>query len=545
MAIISLLVVVGLIVALWRPWKASPIAEEKSLVLYSAAGLKLPVEKIVADYKLDYGVRVDVDYGSSGEQLTKFRATPERVDLYLAGDASYTDKAREFGLIAETIPAARMRPVIVVHAESQAKWEAEGRPVKGPDDLLRDDVRVILANPEAASVGQTGKNVLTRSGHWEKIEQRIRQSGAQVSTVGTVNEVAQLVRLRPEHTGIVWDAVAQQFEGLAVVEVPDWNDAVQDVTVAVASHLKGERATAALQFARYLTARDKGELRFAESQYEAIPDADLWAERPEIVFMSGAMLKPGIEQTIKDFEDREGVKINTTYNGCGILVSQMRTMRAAGDQEHFPDAYFSCDTSFMSMVQPFFAKPVTISQNEIVMIVAKGNPKGIRSLSDLENPELKVGLGHPENSALGALTDLMFKRLGLHEKIYAEGWRDHIVYSDAGHDLVNKALTGALDIAVVYRSNASATPENLQKSIDIVEIGAEEALATQPFAVGVDSNHKYLMQRFLRAITAQTTADRFRAMGFRWVVEEPGGGESHGGAAGSSGTPSQAQPTGK
>lgn len=130
-----------------------------------------------------------------------------------------------------------------------------------------------------------------------------------------------------------------------------------------------------------------------------------------------------------------------------------------------------------------------------------------------------MGLGHRENSALGALTDALLKRAGLYDRAYAEGWQDHIVHTDAGHDLVNKLRTGAIDLAVVYRSNAESTPENLEKYIDLVEIKAGDAVARQPFAIASESEHKYLMQRLYAALTADTTAERFRSIGFRWVHE--------------------------
>jgi ABC-type molybdate transport system substrate-binding protein len=340
---------------------------------------------------------------------------------------------------------------------------------------------------------------------------------AKVSTVGTVNEVAQIVKLRPDHVGIVWDATAAQLTGVATVRVDRFDQAVQEATVGVLASAQGERATAALQFARYLTARDRGQQRFAQFHYEPIPDADVWQEHPQITFMSGAMLKPGIDETLKQFQAREGVTINTSYNGCGILVAQMKSIRAGGSSDRFPDAYFSCDVSFMNNVQHWFDPSEMISENDMVLIAKKGNPKHIAGLEDLARRDLEIGLGHPKNSALGALTDAMLERAGLRDRVYAEAWQDHIVHTDAGHDLVNKLRAGAIDAAVVYRSNAEATPENIEKHIDLIEISAGDAVARQPFAIASQSEHKYLMRRLYEALTGEKTAERFRSIGFRWV----------------------------
>ena len=39
-----------------------------------------------------------------------------------------------------------------------------------------------------------------------------------------------------------------------------------------------------------------------------------------------------------------------------------------------PDAYFACDCEFMNQVKRLFPEPTTISQNELVILVKKGNP---------------------------------------------------------------------------------------------------------------------------------------------------------------------------
>src|SRR5256885_12146036 len=89
-----------------------------------------------------------------------------------------------------------------------------------------------------------------------------------------------------------------------------------------------------------------------------------------------SMLRPAIEETIADFERREGVSVTRVYNGCGILVAAMK----AGER---PDAYFACDKSFMDQVNDLFLDARDVSQNQLVILVHKGNPRGVHSLKDL------------------------------------------------------------------------------------------------------------------------------------------------------------------
>ncbi len=71
----------------------------------------------------------------------------------------------------------------------------------------------------------------------------------------------------------------------------------------------------------------------------------------------------------------------------------------AGDR---PDVYFACDVSFMKQVQDLFLEPVNISEMDILIALPQGNPRGITSLRDLTKEGLKLGVGNPQQGALGA-----------------------------------------------------------------------------------------------------------------------------------------------
>jgi ABC-type molybdate transport system substrate-binding protein len=510
----SLLAILMLSVLLWSPWDRPGIAGGKRLRLYCAAGLQKPVAEIIREYEKAYGVTVEPTYGGSGELLTMLRATGTG-DLYLSADALNMEDARSHGDVAETIPVVRMRPVLVVNKKTQKRLRAAGRPVTCAADLLRTDLKVILASDRGTSIGQTGRRVLEPLGIWAALEKRRKDGSGLVSTAGTVNKVASTVAIKDDYVGVVWDAVAVQFPALEVIQAPEFKGVSETVRIGVVA--RTPQPTAALPFARYLTARDRGEVVFARHGYTPIPDADAWAERPEINLSAGAMLMPAVTDVVKAFERREGVQVTTVYNGCGVLVAQMKAVKGGQGPGAFPDAYFACDASFLDDVQPWFEPGVTVSRNDIVLIVPKGNPKEVRSLEDLTRPGLRVGLAHPKNSALGKLTDDLLKRHGLHERVYTGGWEKRVVHADAAHLLVNQMLVGALDVAVVYRSNARATPVNERKRIDVIELKLPEARAVQPFAIAADSRYPHLLRRLREALLTEASARRFRSLGFDWA----------------------------
>jgi molybdate transport system substrate-binding protein len=512
----SLLAVLGLSLLLWSPWDRPGIRGGKGLRLYCAAGLQKPVAEIIKNYAKEYGVTVEPSYGGSGELLSMIRAAGGAGDLFLSADALTMDEARKSGDVAESIPVVVMRPVLVVNKKTQEKLRAAGRPVTSAFDLLRKDLKVILANASGASIGKIGRRVLESLGIWAKLEERRRAGGGLVSTAGTVNKVAETVALAEGYVGIVWDAVAEQFPELVVVKAPEFKGVKENVMIGVVT--RSRQPTAALQFTRYLTARDRGEEVFARHRYVTIPDADAWAERPEVHLAAGAMLMPAVQDALKAFEQREGVKITTSYAGCGVLVSEMKTIKGSQKPgKNFPDAYFACDASFLDDVQQWFSPGVTVSRNDMVLIVRKGNRKKVKSLADLTRLDLRVGVAHEKNSALGKLTADLLRRLGLYEEVYGKGRARPVVQTDAAHTLVNDMVAGALDVAVVYRSNALATPENKREHLDVIPLGLPGARAEQPFAIATDTRYPHLLGRLRDALTAEASARQFRSLGFDWV----------------------------
>ena len=511
-AIGSLIAMIGLTLLLWSSTRPSkPRQKPNELVLYCATGFLKPVQEACAEYQKEYGVNVRIEPDSSGSLLSRVRVAPARVDLYLSGEESFMAEARRRGLVAEVLPFARQHVVLAVGPGNPRK-------IAALKDLLQDDVRVVLPNPELTATANAAQRALAGTGQWESLVDRRRASQGRLSFVGNVNEAAQAAKIGAADATLVWDATARTF-GLDVVEVPEFQARAREQAmlgiVAAAKH-----PTAALHLARYLTARDRGQLALRKNYFQPVEDADVREDRPSLMLMAGAMLKPGIDDLVKSFSEREGVTINTDYNGCGILIAQMKAIKGQPSAaSHFPDAYFSCDVSFMRQVQRWFEASKVISRNDMVLVVPKGNPARIKSIADLARPELRVGLAHPVNSALGALTDDLLKKLKLHDKVYDPARKHPVVHSDAGHALVNQMRAGALDLIVVYRSNALSNPENAEKYLDVLDMNLPEAMAIQPYAVAKDSHHKYLMRRLLEAILSPSSKARFIKSGFQWVAE--------------------------
>jgi molybdenum ABC transporter molybdate-binding protein len=478
-----LAVLIGLL--FWDPERSPSADGNEPLVVYCAAGIKAPVEKVTREYQERYGVPIQLDYGGSQTLLAKLE-TAQGADLYLPADDSYIQIARDKNLTAEVLPLARMTAVLAVRRGNQKN-------LRSLDDLVTGDARLAQAMPDAAAVGKLTRDALRKNGRWEALKAR--------TTVfqPTVTDVARDIKVGTVDAGIIWDATVKQMPDLEAVPIPELENVTAQISISVLRRCP--RPAAALRFARYLAARDRGRIEFEREGFQPV-DGDPWAETPELRLSAGAMLRPAIDKTIKAFEEREGVRVTRVYNGCGILVAEMK----AGAR---PDAYFACDKSFMEQVHDLFVDAVDVSTNQLVILVPRDNPHDIKSLKDLGKPGLRVGIGHEKQCALGVLTQQTLKQGGFQSAVM----KNVKVQTPTGDMLVNQLRTGSLDAVVAYLSNAAGADRELAAiKID----GIPCAVAVQPIAVARDTRYRYLTMRLLEALRSSESRERFVANGFQW-----------------------------
>lgn len=459
----------------------------KGVMLFCAASNRAVMEAVRAEYTEEFGINIEIQYGASQTLLSTLEVS-QAGDLYLPADDSFLEIAGDKGLIAEVLPIARMQGVIAVK-------KGNPKSINTLQDLLRDDVRFVQASPDAAAIGKLARAILSESGQWDALDQ------ATTAYRTTVTEVANDVLVGAADATIVYDAVLHTYPDLEYVELPELAAASSQISVGVIATTQTPKA--ALHFARYVSARDRGLVHYADQGFR-VDGGDMWADVPQLKLYAGSMLRPAIDDTVAKFEQREGVLVETVYNGCGILVAQMK----AGE---VPDAYFACDTEFMEQVPDLFPESIDVSQNELVILVEKGNPHNIGSLRDLTREGLRVGIGHEKQCAMGWLTQNTFREGGVQQEVMA----NVTVQTPTGDMLVNQLLAGSLDAAVVYLSNAAGAGEKL----DAIRIqGLECSIATQPYAVKPDSPHARTAGRLFAQICTAESRESFAAEGFGWKL---------------------------
>ena len=490
--IASVALLAGLVGALY--WTRNPDRTEP-LIVYCAEALRPSMTVIAEEYQRDYKQKVELRFGSSSTILTSFEKV-QKGDLFLPADDSYIQTAVEHSVVrsGEIFNLARMKAVIVVSPKFAGI-------IKTWDDFLGKDVRIGLGH-ESTAITKVLKGKLEEAKLWDALIKH------KPSMLGNVNDVLNSVKLGSVDAGIVWDAVAHPHPELKPFTPKELETVEARVQIALAKSTK--QRDNALHFLRYLRASDKGSPHLEKQGFTEIEKRGPMDERPELVLHAGAMLRPAIDEAVTEFEKRENCRVIRVYNGCGLLVSQMQTGET-------PDVYFSCDMTFMNQVNDRFDDPTKVSTNQLVIVLRKGNPNTydengkptVTELADLGKSGLRLGVGHENNCALGAITKQTFVAKG----VYANVIKNIKVTSPTGDMLINQLRAKSLDVVVAYRSNVAPFD-------DLEGFPVEKVTCAQPIAISKSTSNPEMSKRLTEFLRTAESRERFEKLGFGWEVKE-------------------------
>ena len=366
--------------------------------------------------------------------------------------------------------------------------------IRSIDDLLA--LPFVICD-ESAGAGKRAKSVLGNryATVWAKAK----------TTFQTVTEAAHAVQTsRDVAAAIIWDTTARQF-GLRITELPELSGGASLITAAVIS--RTTRPADALAFARFLSSPEHGNRCFSAHHFEPVK-GDAWAVQPVINVYCGGVNRSAVLPTLKQFEQREGCRINYHFEGCGALVGKMQTGALS-----MPDVFLTCEASYMTKVKEHFGPASDMTSTDVVMLVRRGNPHRIMNLKDLLGEGVTVGTADPQLSALGALSWRLFEIGGIREEI--EDRQSVIVTTPTAHELVLQMEShDKLDVALVYRANC----QNLGKDLEFVPIDHPRAKAVQNVAVSQKTDYPYLTGRIIEALRTPDSRRRYEDSGFEFLT---------------------------
>ncbi len=195
---------IGLGTAFYRDLSASPQRDNISkLVVYCAAGVRVPVELLAQEYEEISGVNLDLIYGSSGNLRSQI-VSRGAGDIYIPGDPRFLDDtdyvaAREI---------AYHSPALVVNASQEHH-------IGNLHELLNSNISFVLVNPDSTALGEMTEVIIEGIGLSDQIKTRL------YGRVATANQVPLYVSLVDGLAGISWYSNCLiNKEDLTIIELP-------------------------------------------------------------------------------------------------------------------------------------------------------------------------------------------------------------------------------------------------------------------------------------------------------------------------------------
>lgn len=136
-------------------------AEGEGLIIYCGITMISPVRELMEIFEQKTGVKSVMSYGGSKDLINSLMVNKVG-DLYFPGSETLLAEAEKTGLL---------RDRRVVGANQAALFVQKGNPKNIAGDLselLRPDVRVAIGHPDLGSIGQETRDILTRTGLYDK-----------------------------------------------------------------------------------------------------------------------------------------------------------------------------------------------------------------------------------------------------------------------------------------------------------------------------------------------------------------------------------------
>jgi molybdate transport system substrate-binding protein len=216
----------------------------------------------------------------------------------------------------------------------------------------------------------------------------------------------------------------------------------------------------------------------------------------EIKMFAAASLTAAFTKIGEDFTAANGgTKVTFNFAGSQALATQIQQGAPA-------DVFASADIPNMDKVKDLVGTPQNFASNQLQIVVEKGDPKGVKGLEDLANPDLKVALAAPEVPAGRYAAEALGK---------ADVTVKPVSQEDNVKAVVNKVALGEADAGIVYVTDVTAGGDRVE-GVDIPE--DLNVLATYPIATVKASKAQDKAQAFMDLVLSDQGQQVLKQYGF-------------------------------
>ncbi|MCS7223270.1 MAG: molybdate ABC transporter substrate-binding protein [Armatimonadetes bacterium] len=397
-------------------------------------------------------------------------------DIYLALGTYELTHLAEKGRFVEgsMVTVAQMPLGLIVHRKNPAG-------IKTLNDLTSPRVKTIVTYSYQLSGGRAAKQALQKAGIWEQVKGKI-------VTPKVPDLAKQMLKKGQATVGILYttclkesyvpDQPPVEEKDLRVIQtLPP--DSYEPIYVAAVQLKDGPNPEAAKQFLEFLKRRELSQIwrKWGFREVKGAPLAS--SRRGRLLVFAGAAFRPPLEEMAKAFQKKYGIPVQFNFTGSNCLLAQI-ILTQKGDL-FLPGEDFYVE---QAEARGYVVKKAVLGYFIPVILVRKGNPKGIKSLADLAKPGLRVGLGDPRACAIGAVGEEVLKKNGLAEKVR----KNVVLRAVTAPELANALRLGAIDACLNW--DAIANYPWVRPAVEVITIPPHQNLVTSnPLAILKTASH--------------------------------------------------------
>jgi molybdate transport system substrate-binding protein len=220
------------------------------------------------------------------------------------------------------------------------------------------------------------------------------------------------------------------------------------------------------------------------------------ASAGEIKVFAAASLTAAFTKLGEDFTAaNSGTKVTFNFAGSQALATQIQQAAPA-------DVFASADLPNMGKVKDLVGTPQNFASNLLAIVVENGNPKDVKGLEDLADPDLKVVLAAEEVPA-GKYAKQVLDQAGVGVTPVSQ--------EDNVKAVVTKVSLGEADAGIVYLTDVTAGGDKVE-GVDIPE--GQNVVATYPIATVKASRAQDKARAFMDLVQSAEGQQVLKQYGF-------------------------------
>lgn len=232
----------------------TPGATDTSILVYSGAGLKKPMNEIGAAFTEKTGINVEYNFAGSGTLISQMELS-RKGDAFIPGGTPDYRIAQDKGLVGEPGYVAYHVPIIAVQ---------KGNPqnITSVDDFARPGLKLALGGVESTAIGKAGDKLFAKHGIRDAVEENV------VLRAPTINEVVIAMEMGTADAALLTLDIINH-ETMDTIDLPQEDGLTLIVPVGPTTFTK--QPDAAGKFVEFVTS-DEGKAIFAKHGFPTYPD---------------------------------------------------------------------------------------------------------------------------------------------------------------------------------------------------------------------------------------------------------------------------------